>query len=103
MRGRLSHAAHLSAAKASTRAGGMTHAPFRPRDTITGADPQQTIQGDKAMPMLRKGQIAGLTKGDVLAQHQVINQLLGLAASRALTLSLLSLQSVLAIRPCRGR
>jgi hypothetical protein len=32
------------------------------------------------MHMLRKGQIEGLAKGDVLTQNQVINQLFGLAA-----------------------
>jgi hypothetical protein len=30
--------------------------------------------------MLRKGQIEGLAKGDILAQNRVINQLFGLAA-----------------------
>jgi hypothetical protein len=33
-----------------------------------------------AMHMLRKGQIEGIAKGDVLAQNRVINQLFGLAA-----------------------
>jgi hypothetical protein len=32
------------------------------------------------MHMLRKGQLDGLTKGDVLAQNRVINQLFGLVA-----------------------
>jgi transposase, IS6 family len=41
---------------------------------------QRTIQGYEAMHMLRKGQIAGLAKGDVLAQNRVTNQLFGLAA-----------------------
>jgi transposase, IS6 family len=41
---------------------------------------EYTIQGYEAMHMLRKGQIEGLAKGDVLAQNQVINQLFGLAA-----------------------
>jgi IS6 family transposase len=41
---------------------------------------QRTIQGYKAMHMLRKGQHDGLAKGDVLAQNRVINQLFGLAA-----------------------
>src|SRR5262245_58632574 len=36
---------------------------------------QRTIQGYEAMHMLRKGQIEGMAKGDVLAQNQVINQL----------------------------
>jgi IS6 family transposase len=41
---------------------------------------EQTIQGYEAMHMLRKGQIEGLAKGDVLAQNHVINQSFGLAA-----------------------
>jgi transposase, IS6 family len=44
----------------------------------TGA--QRTIQAYEAMHMLRKGQLEGLAKGDVLAQNRVINQLFGLAA-----------------------
>jgi len=44
------------------------------------ATAQRTIQGYDAMHMLRKGQIEGLAKGDVLAQDRVINQLFGLAA-----------------------
>jgi IS6 family transposase len=44
------------------------------------ATAQRTIQGYEAMHMLRKGQIAGIAKGDVLAQNRVINQLFGLAA-----------------------
>jgi hypothetical protein len=32
------------------------------------------------MHRLRKGQIEGIAKGDVLAQNHVINQLFGLAA-----------------------
>jgi hypothetical protein len=34
------------------------------------------------MHMLRKGQLQGMVKGNVLAQNRVINQLFGLAASR---------------------
>ena len=41
---------------------------------------QQTIQGYEAMPMLRKGPLEGIAKGDVLAQNQVINQLFELVA-----------------------
>jgi transposase-like protein len=41
---------------------------------------QRTIQGYEAMHMLRKGQIEGLTKRDVLAQNHIINQLFGLVA-----------------------
>jgi transposase, IS6 family len=44
------------------------------------ATAQRTIQGYEAMHMLRKGQIEGVAKGDVLAQNRVINQLFGLAA-----------------------
>jgi transposase-like protein len=41
---------------------------------------QRTIQGYEAIHMLRKGQIEGMAKRDVLAQNHVINQLFGLAA-----------------------
>jgi transposase, IS6 family len=41
---------------------------------------QRTIQGYEAMHMLRKSQIQGIVKRDVLAQNRVINQLFGLAA-----------------------
>jgi IS6 family transposase len=41
---------------------------------------QRTIQGYEAMHMLHKGQVEGVTKGDVLAQNRVINQLFGVAA-----------------------
>ena len=41
---------------------------------------QRTIQGYEAMHMLHKGQLEEITKGDVLAQNRVINQLFGLAA-----------------------
>jgi transposase, IS6 family len=41
---------------------------------------QRTIQGYEAMHMLRKGQLEGIAKGNVLAQNRVINQLFGLAA-----------------------
>jgi transposase, IS6 family len=44
------------------------------------ATAQRTIQGYEAMHMLRKGQIEGVAKGDVLAQNRGINQLFGLAA-----------------------
>ena len=46
---------------------------------------QQTIQGYEAIHKLRKGQLEGVAKGDVLAQNRVINQLFGLAASQELT------------------
>jgi transposase, IS6 family len=41
---------------------------------------QRTIQGYEAIHMLRKGQIEGIAKRDVLAQNRVINQMFGLAA-----------------------
>jgi transposase-like protein len=41
---------------------------------------QQTIQGYEVMHMLRKGQLEGIAKGDILAQNQVINQLFGAVA-----------------------
>ena len=48
------------------------------------ATAQRTSQGYEAMHLLRKDQIEGRAKGDVLAQNRVINQLFGLAASREL-------------------
>jgi transposase, IS6 family len=44
------------------------------------ATAQRTIQGYEAMHRLRKGQLEGVAKGDVLAQNRVINQLFGVAA-----------------------
>jgi transposase, IS6 family len=44
------------------------------------ATAERTIQGYEAMHRLRKGQLEGAAKGDVLAQNSVINQLFGLAA-----------------------
>jgi transposase, IS6 family len=44
------------------------------------ATEQRTIQGYEAMHRLHKGQLEGITKGDVLAQNRVINQLFGVAA-----------------------
>jgi transposase, IS6 family len=44
------------------------------------ATAQRTIQGYEAMHRLRKGQLEGVAKMDVLAQNRVINQLFGLAA-----------------------
>jgi IS6 family transposase len=41
---------------------------------------QQTIQGYEAMHRLRKGQLQGMDKKDVLAQNRIINRLFGLAA-----------------------
>jgi transposase-like protein len=39
---------------------------------------RRTLQGYEAMPMLRKGQVAGGAQGDVLAQNRVIAQMFGL-------------------------
>ena len=44
------------------------------------ATAERTIQGYEAMHRLRKDQLEGAAKGNVLAQHHVINQLFGLAA-----------------------
>jgi IS6 family transposase len=41
---------------------------------------QRTLQGYKAMHMIRKGKIEGIAKGDVLAQNCVLAQVLGVAA-----------------------
>ena len=41
---------------------------------------QRTIQGYEAIHMIRKGQLEGIPKGDVLAQDQGINRMFGLAA-----------------------
>jgi IS6 family transposase len=41
---------------------------------------QRTIQGYEAVHMLRKGQLDGVAKRDILAQDRVINQPFGLAA-----------------------
>ena len=44
------------------------------------ATAQRTLQGYEAIHMIRKGQLEGIAKGDVLAQNRVINQLFGVAA-----------------------
>jgi IS6 family transposase len=44
------------------------------------ATAQRTLQGYEALHMIRKGQLEGIAKGDVLAQNRVINQLFGVAA-----------------------
>jgi transposase, IS6 family len=41
---------------------------------------QRTIQGYEAVHRLRKGQLEGIAKRDVLAQNRIINQLFGVAA-----------------------
>ena len=40
----------------------------------------RTLQGYEAMHRIRKGQLAGIAKRDILAQNRAINQLFGLAA-----------------------
>jgi len=64
---------------------------------------QWTIQGDNAIPMRRQDQIEGRAKGDAPAQNQDINQLFGLAASRALATLLLTPHPVLATQPVDPR
>jgi DNA invertase Pin-like site-specific DNA recombinase len=49
--------------------------------------------------MLRKGQIMGIAKGDVVAQHQGINWMFGLAASRVFAHPFRTLHSVFATLP----
>ena len=44
------------------------------------ATAQRTIHGYEAVHRLRKGQLAGIDKRDVLAQNRIINQLFGVAA-----------------------
>ena len=41
---------------------------------------QRTLRGYEAMHMLRKGQLAGIAKSDLLGQNQAINQLFGFTA-----------------------
>jgi transposase-like protein len=41
---------------------------------------QRATTGHDAMHMLRKGQLEGQAKGDILARNPVINQMFGLAA-----------------------
>lgn len=66
----------------------------------TCAPAPRTIQGEDALHMLRQGQFKGGIKGDVLAQHRVINQRFGGAASRALAQPLRMVPSVFATLPC---
>lgn len=40
----------------------------------------KTLQGDEAMNMIRKGQVQGVRKGDILAQVQFLHQAFGVAA-----------------------
>jgi IS6 family transposase len=44
------------------------------------ATARRTLQGYEAMHMIRKGQVEGIAKGDVLAQNRVIAQMFGLVA-----------------------
>jgi IS6 family transposase len=44
------------------------------------ATARRTLQGYEAMHMIRKGQLAGIAKRDILAPNRAINQLFGLAA-----------------------
>jgi len=46
---------------------------------------QRINQGDEARRRLRKGQLEGMAKKDVLAQNRVSNQPFGLGASRSRT------------------
>src|SRR5262245_16857644 len=46
---------------------------------------QRTLSGYETMHMLRKGQVKGVDKGDILAQVRVINSLFGLAAYTSLS------------------
>ena len=41
---------------------------------------QRTLSGYETMNMIRKGQVNGVAKGDILAQVRLINSLFGLAA-----------------------
>jgi hypothetical protein len=65
----------------------------------TLATAQRTIQAYEALHMLHKGQLEGVTTGDVLAQNRVINQLFGVAASRELTTLLSHSQEFLQHNP----
>ena len=44
------------------------------------ATAQRTIQAYEAMHRLRKGQLEGIAKRDILAQNRVINHMFGMAA-----------------------
>ena len=43
----------------------------------------RTLQGYEAMPMIKKGQLKGIAKGEVLAQNRVIAQVCGLVVEAA--------------------
>jgi hypothetical protein len=59
----------------------------------------RTLQGDEAMPLLRKGQRDGLANRDVRGQTRGSTQLVGLAAERVLAQPLLPPRSVFATLP----
>ena len=40
---------------------------------------RRTLRGDEAMNMIRKGQIQGVEKGDVLGQVEFVAQIFGVA------------------------
>jgi hypothetical protein len=63
------------------------------------ATAQRTIHGYEAMHMIRKGQIEGTAKRDVLAQNRVIDRLFGLAASGVYPESLSLVAIVFATEP----
>jgi hypothetical protein len=60
---------------------------------------QRAIQGYEVVHRLRKGQIEGIARRDVLAQNRVINQMVGLAAKTEHAQPLLMLESVFATLP----
>jgi IS6 family transposase len=62
---------------------------------------QRAIQGDEVVHRLRKGQIEGMARRDVLAQNRVINQMVGLAAKTEHAQPLLMLASVFATLPAK--
>jgi hypothetical protein len=41
---------------------------------------RRTLRGYEAMNMIRKGQIQGVEKGDILAQVEFVSQIFGVAA-----------------------
>jgi transposase-like protein len=41
---------------------------------------RRTLRGYKAMNMIRKGQIQGIEKGDILGQVEFVSQIFGVAA-----------------------
>lgn len=41
---------------------------------------RRTLRGDEAMNMIRKGQIQGVEKGDILASVEFVRQIFGVAA-----------------------